>query len=371
MKKSLFTAPVVIGQLAVVALFVQGCTTYTPGRTALGGPSTELPSGTVVKLDESSAGSSVTTVSPRFVPATTTPDVPFTKFVIPEGKSIEAPLDGLKKTATRHVPTPAPSIEVSPSSSKLSSDGKYAIYVVKRGDTAGEIANRHGMTRAEFARVNNLTNPDRILVDQKLKVQSGGKPLAAGPAASSTSAEEGVHLVASGETLSEIAQKYSMRTADLVALNGITNPNVVRVGQKIKVSKTASVAKVEKKTVLTPVPSATKPATAKAVETPASHEPVGAASEEDPMEALLGPLTDTPLITTPSAAQPVDTSSSAPVVKKASAMKEHTVREGEDVFSVAIDYGARPMDIRRENNLSGSSLTPGSVIKIPSADSSN
>jgi len=375
MKKSLFTAPVVIGQLAAVALFVQGCTTYTPGRTALGSSSTELPSGTVVKLGDQSPGSSATTVSPKLIPATpppasktATPDVPFTKFVIPEGKTVSSTPDGLKKTAIRHVPAPAPSAEAGTSPETLSSDGKYAVYVVKRGDTAGQIANRHGLTRAEFTRINSLANPDRILVGQKLKVPSGGKPLAAGPATSTSSPEEGVHVVVSGETLSEIAQKYSMRTADLVALNSISNPNVVRVGQKLKVSKTSAVSKVERKAASTSTPKEPKPSTTKAVETPSSGVAEDSGSEGDAMEALLGPYTEAPAATKAPSAAVVETKPAAPAAPKAAALKEHTVLEGEDIFSVAIAYGVRPMEIRRENNMTGSSLTPGSVIKIPSSD---
>lgn len=371
MKKSFLTVPIVIGQLAVVALFMQGCTTYTPGRTALGGSSTELPSGTVVKLDDQSKKLPVTTVTPRVVPVAQTQDPPFTKFVIPEGKPVKVPGDGLKKTAARHVPAPAPSVEGSTLPATVPSGGKYALYVVKRGDTAGEIANRHGLTRAEFTRINNLANPDRILVGQKLKVPSEGRPLPAGPASSASSKEEGVHIIASGETLSEIAMKYSMRTADLVALNGIADPNVVRVGQKLKVSKSAPrIGTADKKTTVpddqTPSVPEKKPAQDKSEEKASSDAPEAA----DPMNTLLGSSSTS--VTTPEAdITKTVQSTAAPSVPKETVIKEHTVRESEDIFSIAIDYGVRPMEIRRENNMTGSALTPGSVIKIPSSDLNN
>ena len=44
-----------------------------------------------------------------------------------------------------------------------------------------------------------------------------------------------VHIVAKGETLSGIANKYGTTYQELAKYNGITNPNIIRVGQKIKI----------------------------------------------------------------------------------------------------------------------------------------
>lgn len=52
-------------------------------------------------------------------------------------------------------------------------------------------------------------------------------PLFAQTAASLT------HTVRTGETLSEIAASYGVATADLMALNGISNPNQIRVGEAL------------------------------------------------------------------------------------------------------------------------------------------
>ena len=57
------------------------------------------------------------------------------------------------------------------------------------------------------------------------------------PAATTTPAAVGgatpTHVVKSGETLSGIAAKYKLSVAKLSALNGITNPNMIRPGQKL------------------------------------------------------------------------------------------------------------------------------------------
>ena len=49
-------------------------------------------------------------------------------------------------------------------------------------------------------------------------------------------AKSSTYTVRLGDTLSGIAAKYGMSTQHLASLNGITNPNFIRVGQKLKVN---------------------------------------------------------------------------------------------------------------------------------------
>lgn len=43
------------------------------------------------------------------------------------------------------------------------------------------------------------------------------------------------YTIASGDTMSGIAKKFGVSMKDLLAANSLTDPNVVKVGQKIKV----------------------------------------------------------------------------------------------------------------------------------------
>ncbi len=52
-----------------------------------------------------------------------------------------------------------------------------------------------------------------------------------------------VHVVQSGETLSGIAGKYGTSYQTLASLNGLSNPNLIYVGQQLKVSGTASASR--------------------------------------------------------------------------------------------------------------------------------
>ena len=49
-----------------------------------------------------------------------------------------------------------------------------------------------------------------------------------------------IYKVAAGDNLSKIAAKYGTTYQKLAAYNGITNPNIIRVGQKIKIPGTAA-----------------------------------------------------------------------------------------------------------------------------------
>ncbi len=67
------------------------------------------------------------------------------------------------------------------------------------------------------------------------------KPAASKPAANNKPASTGgTHTVKKGDTLSAIAKKYKTTVNELVKINGIKNPNLIKVGQTIKLPGAAS-----------------------------------------------------------------------------------------------------------------------------------
>ncbi|MDR2340105.1 MAG: LysM peptidoglycan-binding domain-containing protein, partial [Deltaproteobacteria bacterium] len=58
-------------------------------------------------------------------------------------------------------------------------------------------------------------------------------PSAPAPSAQRPQGSGGEYVVQQGDSLSVIAEKVGMKTADLKALNGLSNDNI-RVGQKLK-----------------------------------------------------------------------------------------------------------------------------------------
>lgn len=111
------------------------------------------------------------------------------------------------------------------------------VYTVKAGDNLTTIARKFGTTAENLASLNELANPNLINVGQKLRVN--GTEVVTVPTTKPLETQV-VYTVKAGDTLSEIAQKNGT-TADIIArTNGISNPNLIRVGQKLTITKKAT-----------------------------------------------------------------------------------------------------------------------------------
>lgn len=110
-------------------------------------------------------------------------------------------------------------------SEQATNGDKTAItYTVKAGDTLSEIAMKYGTTYQELARINNIANPNLIYAGQVIKINEilgVNKKL--------------YYIVKSGDTLTRISNKFGVSINQLVEWNNIKNPNLIFVGQKLRV----------------------------------------------------------------------------------------------------------------------------------------
>jgi LysM repeat protein len=85
--------------------------------------------------------------------------------------------------------------------------------------------------------LNAITNANSIRIGQILTVSgtAAAAPAAAAPSAA-PAATGTTYTVAAKDTLSGIASRFGTTTRNLMALNGITNANLIRVGQVIKLA---------------------------------------------------------------------------------------------------------------------------------------
>ena len=279
MTKTILHTTTLLTGIAASALLLQGCKTYTPGSgsgSLLGGsrpnqqpveppPATIKPAPVYVKP---AVGD---TVKPTTVVASAS-DVGKPGTYPDTIATAHAPIvrddNGLVvRTSRPHTPLPppapivknaAPAQSVKPAQAAGAADGAYATYVVKKGDTVGEIANAHGMKSADFIKLNNITNPNKVVVGQKFKVPANAKPLASGPAAPAASAAPAdgynYYTVASGDALSLIAQKHGLKTKELADMNNIQSDATIRVGQKLRVSKKTANGAAAPAAAVAPVP---------------------------------------------------------------------------------------------------------------------
>ena len=104
-------------------------------------------------------------------------------------------------------------------------NGSKATYTVKQNDTLSEIAAQYGTTVQKIASLNNIKNPDVIYTGQILKI----------PASSKAQNTYITYTVKERDTLSAIATKYGTTVKNLASINGIKNPDIIYVGQKIKI----------------------------------------------------------------------------------------------------------------------------------------
>ena len=102
-------------------------------------------------------------------------------------------------------------------------------YEVKPGDSLGFIALSHGTTVDAIVQANGLPNPNFIWVGQTLTIPVQGS----GDENTGGTASHKVYTVRVGDTLSSIAQRQGVTLIALTNANGITNPNVLWVGQKL------------------------------------------------------------------------------------------------------------------------------------------
>jgi len=124
-------------------------------------------------------------------------------------------------------------------STPLASTSKKTVtHTVKAGDTVWALAQKHGTSVKAIIDANGLKSSALIHVGQKLLIpQKSSKT--SGETKSSGSAKKSsptTHTVKSGETLSAIAAKYGTTTAKIAKANNISNPNLIHVGQKLKLT---------------------------------------------------------------------------------------------------------------------------------------
>jgi LysM repeat protein len=101
-------------------------------------------------------------------------------------------------------------------------------HVVKSGETIETIAAKHkGVSAADIRTANGIVG-DTVYTGTRLFL-SGPGFIAAGSPGTST------YTVKSGDRLGDIAAKYSTNISTLVSLNKLSNANVIRSGQNLKV----------------------------------------------------------------------------------------------------------------------------------------
>lgn len=173
-------------------------------------------------------------------------------------------------------------------------------YIVKPGDNLSKIAKQYGTTVRAIKAANGKTS-DMIRVGEKLLIPVEGSTGGSSSNVSSTptstvssftpapvpTGSARTHTVKSGEYPATIARKYGMTSGELLAINGITDPRSLQIGQVLQVSASGSAANVDTKTETVVAPAAATHSTSASYSAPAPIATNGPVSirvvEADPL----------------------------------------------------------------------------------------
>lgn len=123
-----------------------------------------------------------------------------------------------------------------------------SVYIVQPGDTLSAIAGEYGVSISALVELNRISNPDLILIGQAIAIPGGAPPPAPipdppaatqppapepppAPQPANTGGGQPTYSVQSGDTLTAIAQRFSVTVAALVSANSIGNPDLIHIGQ--------------------------------------------------------------------------------------------------------------------------------------------
>lgn len=177
------------------------------------------------------------------------------------------------------------------------------------------------------------------------------------------------HVVQGGDTVWGIATRYGLRTADVLALNGLTPDSIIRPGQVLALvgaAPTAPVASAPAATaVVTQGDTLSGIAQRHGVSLAALFEAngLGYGSIIYPGQTVVIPGA---AATPPAAAPPA--ASAPPAAATPPAAASHTVQAGDTVWAIAQRHGVAMDAVLAANGLTAASVIhPGQVLTIPSA----
>lgn len=128
-------------------------------------------------------------------------------------------------------------------------------HVVEKGETLYSIGRKYEITVPEIRAANNMKENDVLKAGQKLVIPTAdienAALLSSKGKKSSSDAEYDTYVAEKGDTYYGIARKFDIKVAELFAINGLGENNVLKVGQKLKVpSKNQSVAQTPQDVVV-------------------------------------------------------------------------------------------------------------------------
>ena len=106
------------------------------------------------------------------------------------------------------------------------------IHIVNIGDTISSISKLYSINKDLIIKLNNLKDENYIYVGQNLIVSEATKN-----SQDKSDLKNNYHIVQIGENLTDISNKYKLDIKYLIEINNLKNPDSIKVGEKILLSK--------------------------------------------------------------------------------------------------------------------------------------
>ena len=263
---------------------------------------------------------------------------------------------------------------------------EFTPYVVRGGDTLGGICNRYKVKKADVLALNPGMDPNKIFVGRTIKLPGNIEAAKSAPAPKAAAAksagakkaapavkreykpytgETKEYVVKAGDTIGHIAYSNGLTIRQFKELNGLTS-DVIRERQKVKIpvepvksEKPAAAADAAKKVEAEKGPKVIeekKDEIKPVADKPAEEKPLAKADEAKLPEAAEPAVEKVEVAAAP-----------APAVadQPAENFTTYTVKQGDDLYSVAIKWSVTASQLKEANNLVDDTLTPGQVLKVP------
>lgn len=138
----------------------------------------------------------------------------------PAAGQVRVPIVVLSPTATP-TPTPVPTPTPTPAPTPVT-------HTVRAGETLSGISDLYDVTVSVIVELNDIPDPNNLVVGQRLRLPEG-------TLVSEQEDAPGPYTVQPGDTLSAIAVTYGVSINDLMAANGISDPDSIFAGQELRI----------------------------------------------------------------------------------------------------------------------------------------